>query len=229
MSEQTGQDGGDFEPMPLLAVLERHGVQHVVVGGYAAVLHGATRPTRDVDVAPASTPENLTRLAAALTELGARIRTEAEPAGLPFAASAESLAGVQMLNLQTELGELDLTFQPAATGGYPALNRTAETHQVGEVQVRVAALADVIRSKEAAGRDKDFDAPCPSCTGWPAPTAPARRRSSPDRSPACDQSPRPRASGSARHERQRDANGPDAVAQNASAPPASRRPQAHAG
>ena len=148
----------EFDAEPVLAVLERHGVRSVMVGGYAARLHGAQRPTRDVDVAPATTPENLTRLAAALTELGARIRTEAEPAGLPFAASAESLAGVQTLNLQSSLGELDLTFQPAATGGYSALDRTAETHRVGEVQVRVAALADVIRSKEAAGRDKDFAA-----------------------------------------------------------------------
>ena len=106
----------------------------------------------------ATTEENLARLAAALTELGARIRTEAEPSGLAFAASAESLRGVWMLNLQTSRGQLDLTFRPAGTDGYEDLDRTASLHTIGRVQVRVAALAEVIRSKEAAGRRKDFQA-----------------------------------------------------------------------
>jgi hypothetical protein len=151
-------DVAQFDPEPLLAVLERHGVAYVLVGGYAARLHGSLRPTSDVDVTPATTEENLARLAAALTELGARIRTEAEPSGLAFAASAESLRGVWMLNLQTSRGQLDLAFRPAGTDGYEDLDRTASLHTIGRVQVRVAALAEVIRSKEAAGRRKDFQA-----------------------------------------------------------------------
>jgi hypothetical protein len=92
VSDQPGVE--QFDPESLLAVLERHGVAYVLVGGYAARLHGSLRPTSDVDVTPATTEENLARLAAALTELGARIRTKAEPSGLAFAASAESLRGV---------------------------------------------------------------------------------------------------------------------------------------
>lgn len=148
----------EFDPTPVLAVLERHGVEYVLVGGYAARVHGSARPTQDVDVTPATTLANLIRLAAALAELDARIRTEGEPAGVPFAASADSLAGIRTLNLQTPLGALDLTFQPDGTAGYDDLNRNAVLHPVGGVQVRVAALADVIRSKEAAGRAKDLRA-----------------------------------------------------------------------
>jgi len=70
-----GEDEEQFDPVPILAVLERHRVEYVVVGGYAAVIYGATRPTGDIDITPATTEENLARLAAALTELGARIRT----------------------------------------------------------------------------------------------------------------------------------------------------------
>jgi hypothetical protein len=90
-------DVAQFDPEPLLAVLERHGVAYVLVGGYAARLHGSLRPTSDVDVTPATTEENLARLAAALTELGARIRTEAEPSGLAFAASAEPGSTVEVV------------------------------------------------------------------------------------------------------------------------------------
>jgi hypothetical protein len=150
---------GPFDPEPILAVLERHGVEYVVVGGFAARMHGATRPSRDVDVTPATTRQNLDRLAAALRELHARIRTEGAPDGLPFSTSAEALAGQRILNLQTTYGELDLTIRPAAfEGGYDELATRALRRSVGNVQVRVAALADVIQSKEAAGRRKDQEA-----------------------------------------------------------------------
>jgi hypothetical protein len=68
----------------MLAVLDRHHVDYVVVGGFAANVHGAVRPTKDIDVAPATTMENLTRLAAALRELKAGIRVDELPEGLPF-------------------------------------------------------------------------------------------------------------------------------------------------
>jgi hypothetical protein len=65
----------------------------------------------------------------------------------------------RILNLQTTYGELDLTIRPAAfEGGYDELATRALRRSVGNVQVRVAALADVIRSKEAAGRRKDQEA-----------------------------------------------------------------------
>lgn len=150
-----GDGGQQFDPVPLLAVLEWHRVEYVVVGGYAAVIYGATRPTEDIDITPATTEENLARLAAALEELGARIRTDVVPEGMPFSASAESLRGVRMLNLRTAHGMLDLTFTPAGTSGFDDLRRSATLRSVGGVPVRVAALEDIIRSKEAAGRRKD--------------------------------------------------------------------------
>ena len=50
-----------FAPTAILTVLDRHQVRYVLVGGYAAQLHGATRPTTDIDVTPQPTQENLTR------------------------------------------------------------------------------------------------------------------------------------------------------------------------
>lgn len=156
MNEDDAPETEQFDPEAVLAILERHGVKYVMVGGYAARLHGSERPTRDVT--PATTDDNLGRLADALAELGACIRTEAVPEGLPFAASAESLRGVTTLNLQTRHGELDLTFRPDGTSGYDDPSQGATIRPVGQVQVRVASLADVIRSKEAAGRSKDWEA-----------------------------------------------------------------------
>lgn len=44
---------------------------------------------------------------------------------------------------------------PAGTGGYADLRREAIDIELRGVRVPIASLADVIRSKEAAGRDKD--------------------------------------------------------------------------
>lgn len=148
-----------FDAHPILAALARHHVDYVIVGGYGARLHGAQRPTSDVDVTPSTTTENLRRLAAALRELSARIRTEDVDGGLPFDVSGESLVGMRMLNLTTDHGDVDLTVRPAAFDeGYAELIDRAGTHTVGDLQVHVAALSDIIRSKETAARAKDLRA-----------------------------------------------------------------------
>ena len=154
----SGETGVPLDASALLEVLERHRVQYVVVGGFAAELHGSVRRTADVDVVPRATADNLERLAAALREVQAKIRTAGLPEGLPFSPSGEAMAAMTMLNLVTTHGELDLNFTPSGTAGYEDLHVDATTFAVGRVQVQVASLADVIRSKTAAGRPKDFEA-----------------------------------------------------------------------
>lgn len=145
----------EFQPGEILTVLERHGVEFVVIGGLAAALHGSPFVTTDVDVTPRRASKNLERLSAALKELGARIRTETLPEGLPFDHDARSLAGVSLLNLSTWFGDLDLSFEPIGTAGYEDLARDARRFDLGGAKVLVASLADVVRSKEAADREKD--------------------------------------------------------------------------
>ncbi len=139
----------------LFEVLNRHKVVYVLIGGLAAVYHGSPFPTEDADIAPGADLPNLIRLAAALREINARIRTDAVPEGLPFDCDAEGLASAQTWNLTTDVGDLDLAFQPAGTQGYTDLRRDATTAQLYDVTVHIASLADVIRSKQAANRPKD--------------------------------------------------------------------------
>ena len=139
----------------LLAVLDRHHVSYVLIGGLAAVYHGSPFPTEDADITPDTSTDNLQRLSAALTDLKARIRTESVPDGLPFSDDAAALAAASTWNLTTEAGDLDISFTPDGTTGYNDLACDAESvHLYGSV-VHVASLADVIRSKQAANRPKD--------------------------------------------------------------------------
>lgn len=145
----------EFRPELLLEVLARHGVRHVLIGGFAGVIHGSPYVTTDVDVVPDPRAANLERLSAALRELHARVWTSTEPDGVAFDHDAMSLASVRIWNLVTDFGRLDITFEPSGTAGYRDLSRDAVHLVILGVELDVASLADVIRSKEAANRDKD--------------------------------------------------------------------------
>jgi hypothetical protein len=145
----------EFDPDGLLQVLHRHEVRYVLIGGLAAALRGSVTPTFDVDITPASGAANLVRLSAALTELGARIRVDGIPEGLSFSHDAASLARMTTLNLVTRFGDLDIAFDPAGVPDYSQWENDATLVTVLGVPVQVASLDDIIRSKEAANRDKD--------------------------------------------------------------------------
>jgi hypothetical protein len=147
-----------FRPELVVATLNRHGVRYVLVGGVGAALHGSPLRTGDTDICPATDAENLTQLALALKDLRARVRTEGVEGGVPLACDAKFLASVSLLNLETEAGDVDLTFQPSGTAGYDDLVRSEQRFDLGEVIAPTASLQDIIRSKEAANRPKDRDA-----------------------------------------------------------------------
>jgi hypothetical protein len=135
--------------------LAAHDVRFVVIGGLAAALHGSSQVTFDIDIVPDPEFGNLARLSKTLAAVEARIRASDASGGLPFQPDAASLLRAEIWNLQTRYGDLDLVMRPAGTAGYKDLDRDAQTIKLGRVQVRIASLADVIRSKEAAGREKD--------------------------------------------------------------------------
>jgi hypothetical protein len=139
----------------MLQVLEEHGVRSILIGGFAAVIHGSPYVTTDIDVVPEGSLDNLERLSAALRAMNARIWTASEPEGIPFDHDATSIAGVRVWNLVTDLGRLDITFEPTGTAGYEDLARGAVRLEIMGTRVDVAGLADIVRSKEAAGREKD--------------------------------------------------------------------------
>jgi hypothetical protein len=150
-----GAQMADFEPGQMLRSLEAHHVRYVVIGAIAAIAAGAPILTTDLDVTPERSQENLERLALALRDLDARLRTESDPGGISFPIEAAMLETADSWTLITNAGNLDLVFSPAGTRGYDDFRRSARRERIAGVRVPVAALADVIRSKEAAGREKD--------------------------------------------------------------------------
>lgn len=152
----------NFDPEAMLSALANREVRFVLIGGMAAVLHGDVGVTVDIDVVPERSEGNLQRLAGALRDLGARIRTEGEPGGLAFDCSMEffkNLSPDSIVNMTTKAGDLDVAFCPSGTQGFSDLRRDAvQIEAADRLHILVASLADVIRSKEASGREKDRQA-----------------------------------------------------------------------
>lgn len=149
----------EFDPVAVLRVLTAHEVDFVLVGGVAARLRGAPILTQDVDVTPAMTDRNLENLVKALEELDARLRTKPEPEGVPFPFDPHLIRSATVWNMVTRYGDLDLVISPAGTEGYRDLIRDADEFLVAvepDLRVMVASLVDVIRTKQAAGREKDL-------------------------------------------------------------------------
>lgn len=146
----------NFDPVAICRILNEERVDYVVVGGLASVILGSPLPTEDIDVVPDRSETNLVRLAVALRRMNAKIRTEGDPVEAPL--DAGFLANMPfMLNLVTDFGIVDLTFEPSGSlRGFSDWNARASSEEVADgLVIRVASLDDIIESKRAADREKD--------------------------------------------------------------------------
>ncbi len=144
----------DFDVLALLRALTGRGVDFVVIGGVAGVLHGSPRVTQDLDVAFATDTGNLEALGNALHDLDARLAGVEED--VPFTPDAEALRRVMTLTLETRYGRLDVLAAPSGAPVHSELRSRADRFDVGGFHVLVAALEDLISMKRAAGRPKDL-------------------------------------------------------------------------
>ncbi len=159
-------DDHPFDPERALEALNRHGVEFIVVGGVGANAHGGSRVTQDLDAVPSTTVANLDRLAAAMRELNAHLRvarmSDEEARSLPVQLDGETLRRWGNSTWVTDAGAFDVPGTMETTPGrrlsYEDLAPRAIEAEVSGVRVRVAALSDIIASKETAGRAKDREA-----------------------------------------------------------------------
>jgi hypothetical protein len=143
-----------FDPLRALRTLDGHGVRFIVIGGLGARLHGSPTVTNDIDVCPARSAENLERLAAALADLGAKLRGVDQD--VPFLLDAATLAAGDHFTFTTRAGAVDVLGTPSGVSGFDELSRRAVPFDLDGLTVLVASVDDLIRMKRAAGRAKDL-------------------------------------------------------------------------
>lgn len=130
------------------------GVDFIIIGGLAAILHGSAYATNDLDLFISRDTDNLKRVALALEPFHPRLRDI--PAELPFVWDAATLRNGTIFTLTATLGRIDLLMEVAGLGSYPDAKTKAIKVEAFGRQVLTLDLASLIQSKKAAGRDKDL-------------------------------------------------------------------------
>lgn len=136
----------------LLAALVEGEVEFILVGGAAALIHGAPITTQDVDIVHRRDPSNVARLLAVLEQLDASILDLARRRLPPTAQDLE--AGGQML-LTTRMGRLDALGVLHDGRGYDELIGHTDVVDFDGRELRIIDLETLIEIKSTTGRAKD--------------------------------------------------------------------------
>jgi hypothetical protein len=147
-----------LEPERLLGALREHGVDFVIIGGFALAAHGVVRGTKDVDIVPDPDPDNIGRLAGALHALEAQVLVadDFDPSELGIAPDEDGLALGGNWVLRTAFGRLDVMQEVPGMKGYAALRARSVAYEFpGAGTFRFCGLDDLIAMKVAAGRPQD--------------------------------------------------------------------------
>jgi len=127
-------------------------VEFVLVGGFAAVAHGVTLVTRDVDICCRFSEANLMRIQNAFADLHPVHRSRPD---LPLALTPDQCAGLKNLYLKTDLGVVDCLSEVLGVGGYDEVAAHSVEVELPAGQCRVIDIDTLIQAKEAMGRDHD--------------------------------------------------------------------------
>ena len=130
----------------LLALLNKHAVEYLVVGGYALAFHGAPRFTGDIDIFIRPDARNAARVLEALGEFGfASVGLTEEDFTTPNKVVQLGVPPVRV-DLITSLS--GVSWEQAAAGKRPG--------RYGDVPVFFIGREEFIANKRATGRKKDL-------------------------------------------------------------------------
>ena len=148
----------ELDLQAILRELVEGEVEFLLIGGVAVGYHGHVRATKDVDVVPATDPDNLHRLTEVLRSLDAEVEgaedfAEGEMPD-PLEPGVLELGGNWVLS--TRLGRLDVMQWIGDHPLWEELAPGAIEDAIGDLPIKVVAYDDLVRLKELAGRPEDL-------------------------------------------------------------------------
>jgi hypothetical protein len=129
-----------------LVSFNKHGVEYVIVGGYALAFHGAPRYTGDLDIFVNASEDNAQRILNALSEFG-------------FGSVGLSLKDFTQPNRVIQLGyppvRIDLVTSISGVSWVEAFQHRV-TGKYGDITVGYIGRKQFVINKRAVGRKKDL-------------------------------------------------------------------------
>ncbi len=127
-------------------------VEFVLIGGFAAVAHGVTLVTRDVDICCRFSEANLRRIQKAVHDLHPVHRLRPD---LALNLTSEQCANLKNLYLRTDLGILDCLGEVLGVGDFEAVLKQSLEVELPFGRCRILDIDGLISAKEAMNRDHD--------------------------------------------------------------------------
>ncbi len=150
-----------FNVRQIFAALNDGGVEYVVVGGLAVILHGYLRATADLDLVVGLSTENAGKAMDALAAIGMRPRLPLpmadfkDPARRAAWADERHMQVFPLWDPDNPLRSVDVFVrEPVA---FDALTRDAVVKDLDGIAVPVASIDHLIEMKQAAGRPRDLE------------------------------------------------------------------------
>jgi hypothetical protein len=140
----------------LLERLVNAGVDFVIIGGFAGVVHGCTYVTQDIDICCDFRPATLLALQGAISDLHPVHRMTPKRKRLEL--TERACGQFKNLYLDTDIGQLDCLSFIEGLGDYDQVKRESELIEVEEIKVRVLSLNALIKSKKLMNRPRDKEA-----------------------------------------------------------------------
>ena len=134
----------DFEDF--IALLNKHEVRYIVVGGYAAIFHGSPRHTGDLDIWIKPEIKNAKKIVSVLNEFGM---------------SSLGLTEEDFIkeNFISQIGypPLRIDILNSISGvDFDEAEKEIQVYQEGELPIKIISLKNLIENKMAAARKKDL-------------------------------------------------------------------------
>lgn len=130
----------------LFRSLNAKGVEYLLIGGYAVIIHGYVRNTNDIDVVVSSDPENVSRCLDALEEFGF---------GGPGLRNALTSHEKDVVRMGVEPMKIEILNYLNGVDFDEAYGRRV-TRDVEDIKIDVISLRDLIANKEDVGRLQDL-------------------------------------------------------------------------
>lgn len=141
----------------LLKTLLENKIDFVLIGGFAAVVHGSTLVTQDIDICMSISDDSIEKLRVALKEINPWHRMNRKNK-LSFLEHPKSTDSLNNIYLQTDLGILDILSETRPAGDFREIKMKSIEIPLYGYKCRVISIDDLIKVKESMNRPKDIQA-----------------------------------------------------------------------